>query len=136
MDLIELATAEINLFIENISEWFRSDIEGGKEAEAALLKNFHKDFIMITPAGTSMDFTAFSEWLPSAYGARPDVFIEVTDISAHYVKPDCVLMTYTELQYREEGDNKRVASALFVKGEDGKAYWYHLQETWSPLSEN
>jgi len=136
MDIVVQATEEINLFLQNIGEWFRSDVEGNKAGEAAILKNFHQDFIMITPGGLAVDFTGLSAWLPTVYGLKPDILIEVEDIKAHYVQADSVLMTYTELQYREEGDNKRIASALFIRGEDGQLKWHHLQETWSPVIED
>ncbi|MBB5621733.1 hypothetical protein HDE69_002796 [Pedobacter cryoconitis] len=136
MDIIAQATEEINLFIQNIGEWFRSDVEGNKAAEDAILRKFHPGFIMITPGGVTVDFEELSAWLPTVYGLKPDISVEVADIKAQYVQTDSVLMTYTEYQYREEGDNKRIATALFVRGEDGQLKWYHLQETWSPVAED
>ncbi|RAJ37223.1 DUF4440 domain-containing protein [Pedobacter cryoconitis] len=133
MNIIAQATEEINLFIQNIGEWFRSDVEGNKAGEDAILRKFHPDFIMITPGGVAVNFEELSAWLPTVYGVKPDISVEVTDIKAQYVQNDSVLMTYTEFQYREEGDNKRIASALFVRGEDGQLKWHHLQETWSSM---
>ncbi|QNK61579.1 hypothetical protein H7F33_13555 [Pedobacter sp. PAMC26386] len=136
MDIITQATEEINRFLQNIGEWFRSDVEGNKAGETVILQSFHKDFIMITPGGEAVDFKGLSAWLPTVYGIKPDILITVEDIKAAYVQGDCVLMTYTEFQYREEGDNKRIASALFTRAADGQLKWQHLQETWSPINED
>lgn len=135
MDIIAQATAEINIFIQNIGEWFRSDVEGNKAAEDAILEKFHPDFIMITPGGVAVNFEELSAWLPTVYGLKPDISVEVADIKAQYVQADSILMTYTEFQYREEGDNKRIATAFFVRAENGQLKWHHLQETWSPIAE-
>jgi len=130
MDLATQAAAEIRLFIKNIEEWFRGDSTRDQATATLLLEKFGQDFMMITPGGNAMDHKALVAWLPAVYGIKPDIRIELHDIAAHYVNDDCVLMTYAESQYREEGDNKRIASALFVRGDDGLVYWSHLQETW------
>ncbi|MBB6501990.1 DUF4440 domain-containing protein [Pedobacter cryoconitis] len=132
MELATQAAAEIRLFIKNIEEWFRGDSTSDQATETLLLEKFRQDFIMVTPGGKAMDYKALAAWLPAVYGIKPDIRIELHEIATHYINDNCVLMTYTESQYREEGDNKRIASALFVKGEDGLAYWSHLQETWCP----
>lgn len=136
MNIIAQATEEINLFIQNIGEWFRSDVEGNKATEDAILGRFHPDFIMITPGGIVVNFEELSAWLPTVYGLKPDISVEVTAIKAQFVQTDSVLMTYTEFQYRPAGDNKRIATALFVRDEDGQLKWHHLQETWSPVVED
>lgn len=62
MDIIAQAKEEINLFIQNIGEWFRSDVEGNKAAKDAILGKFHSSFIMVTPGGVAVNFEELSAW--------------------------------------------------------------------------
>ena len=129
MDLTARATAAIITFHQQIEKWFRAEGIEKKNGTTVLLEDFHADFIMISPNGINRNLNDLASWLPTAYGARPAVVVEVKNIMRRFEQQDVVLMEYEETQRTGDQLNRRISSALFVQEPDGRVLWQHLQET-------
>jgi hypothetical protein len=129
MDLTAKATAAIITFHQQIEKWFRAEGVEKKNGTAFLLEDFHADFIMISPNGISRNLDDLVSWLPTAYGARPAVVVDVKNIIRRFEQQGAVLMEYEETQRTGDQLNRRISSALFVQEPDGRVLWQHLQET-------
>ena len=131
MNLKELATQEIVRFHEQIGKWFRGEMSPNEKAEMMALGAFHTSFQMISPSGTCKNRSELESWLPSVYGGKPGIVVEVAKIKVRFEQAGAILMEYEEYQ-RGGTENKRISTALFVQREEGGLQWYQLHETFIP----
>ncbi|WP_316751091.1 hypothetical protein [Pedobacter gandavensis] len=132
MNLNELARHEIVHFHEQIGKWFRGEMTAGEKEEMLALKSFHVNFRMISPTGACKSRADLAGWLPSVYGAKPGIVLEVKDIKLRFEQEGAILMEYIETQIGGGADNKRISTALFVYNEEGHLQWLDLHETFLP----
>jgi hypothetical protein len=129
MHLSEKAKEEVILFHEQICQWFKGNGNGTAAAAAELLRHFSTRFLMISPNGIERSYEDTLAWLPTAFGAKPDMQITITGMQAHESDKH-VLVTYLETQVFNGEQQTRNSSAVFIR-EDVHAYWLHLWETWA-----
>ena len=79
-----------------------------------------------------MSRAALGDWLPSVYAAKPEIVLEVKNISPRFEQEGVILMEYTEIQTGGGADNKRISTALFVHHKNGRLQWMDLHETFLP----
>lgn len=132
MNLKELASHEIVHFHEQIGKWFRGEMSPKEKEEMLALPGFHADFKMISPTGACKSRNGLADWLPSVYGAKPGIVLEVKNISLRFEQAGALLMEYVEIQSGGGMDNTRISTALFVQNEKGHLQWWNLHETFLP----
>lgn len=129
MNLKELASHEIVRFHEQIGKWFRGEMSPNEKEEMLALHHFHANFKMISPTGAVKSRADLAGWLPSVYGAKAGIVLEVKNITLRFEQEGAVLMEYVETQTGGGTDNMRISTALFLQDEKGQLQWGNLQET-------
>ncbi|WP_342331510.1 hypothetical protein [Pedobacter sp. FW305-3-2-15-E-R2A2] len=132
MNLNELAIHEIVHFHEQIGKWFRGEMSPNEKEAMLALHNFHANFKMISPTGAYKSRSDLADWLPSVYGAKPGIVLEVKNVSLRFEQGGGLLMEYVETQSGGGMDNTRISTALFVQNENGQLQWWNLHETFLP----
>ena len=108
----------------NSEEYFRQEFE----------QRFDQQFLLIPPAGTTLNLEALSQSIYSRYASNPEFRIAIRQVRVQRQVSGHVLATYEEWQRNALAstpcNNGRVASALFHL--DEKLTWLHVHETWLP----
>lgn len=94
-----------------------------------LMAQFAPAFSMVTTAGTQLRRDQLSAFFQSAAGKKQGLAIGVADVSVLHEADDVVVASYVETQKFQAQVDVRVATALFVKCDDGDLRWLRLQET-------
>jgi len=129
--LAELAWQEVVALHAFFVAWFRGDEPAPDFASCE--NGLAKDFRMINPDGSAHERDDVVRSLRAARGkSPPDFRIEVLDPAAIWTGEGCVLLEYTEQQYRDGRTTRRRSSALFLASPTAPRglEWRHLHETW------
>ena len=132
MNLEGLASHKIVHFHEQIGKWFRGEMSPNEKEEMLALDDFHTNFKMISPTGAVKNREDLASWLPSVYGAKPGIVLEVKNITLRFRQEGAILVEYIELQTGGGMDNTRISTALFVQDEKEQLQWWNLHETFLP----
>ncbi|SFN79810.1 hypothetical protein SAMN05421594_4274 [Chryseobacterium oleae] len=127
MNNTEKVIKEIKEFHTDIEAWFRGK-EDQKSLYKKLLDGFNPDFKMVNGNNNTITLTAFSEWLPGAYGQFPDRSIVLENIEVHITESHG-LASYVETQTTGSTVTRRKSSAVFLIDKE-RASWLHLVEKW------
>ena len=110
----------------NSDEYFRQEFE----------QRFDQQFLLIPPAGTTLDLKALSQNIYPRYASNPDFSIAIRQVRVQQQWGRQVLATYEEWQRNAlastPSNNGRIASVIFHLGEE--ITWLHVHETWLPQS--
>jgi hypothetical protein len=126
--LIELGKKQVQDFCHHIEMWFNGTATDQQALYEAITNTFDPAFQLINGDGNTVDFPMLTQWLHQVYGQFPQRKVEVKNIEAQATSHH-VLVSYTEIQYTDDSQNTRQASAVF-RYENGKTLWYHLVEEW------
>ena len=124
------ALAEIDGLHRVLQAWFRAE---GEQDPAVVQAHFDSNYTMVGAAGTLIDLEAFRRALPTLWGSRPDLVMEISDEKVVHAGPGFALLTYNECQHANGSSNNRFSTVLMLdRGEDEVPAWRHLQETMRP----
>ncbi|MBN8902138.1 MAG: hypothetical protein BGO51_25680 [Rhodospirillales bacterium 69-11] len=127
MSFTDRALAEIDGLHRVLQRWFRAE---GEQDPALVLSHFAPDYTMITVTGTMVTLAAFRAGLPSMWGSRPGLVMEIGNERLVHAGPGFALMTYTERQHLGGGVTVRLSTVLMLDhGAGAIPAWRHLQET-------
>ena len=105
----------------------------GRRTRPLVLAHFDAGYTMVGAAGSLIDLEAFRRALPTLWGSRPDLVMEISEEKVVHAGPGFALLTYNERQHANGSSNNRFSTALMLdRGEDAVPAWRHLQETVRP----
>ena len=127
-------SAEIERLHQFFIDWFNGVVPKTEEAYASFRAATAKDFVIVTPHGTTIPIDALANSLFEAHNQRPGLDIKVKNMQVLHQMGDYCLATYEEWQLEKgEADGKgRVSTVLLSKNESAPAglLWHHVHETW------
>lgn len=115
--------------------WFTGVLPREDEVfEKEFLARLDADFVLIPPAGITLDRASLAGGLKADHGNNPDFRIAIRNVQVRREEGDLVLATYEEWQRDATAstpeNNGRVSSVLFRRNDDLR--WLHVHETWLP----
>lgn len=122
MSFTNRALAEIDGLHRVLQAWFRAE---GAQDMALVLSHFNPGYTMITPSGKLIALSAFKAGLPTLWGSRPGLVMEIINETLVHGGPGFALMTYNERQHLNGAFN----DVLMLDHGEGVPAWRHLHET-------
>lgn len=123
----ERAAAEIDGLHRLLQAWFRAE---GEADPGPVFAHFDDDFVMMTPAGTTLPFATFRTAFPAMRGTRPGLVMTITDVAVRFADARSALVSYREHQTYGDIANLRRSTALLLDRPDRPTpVWRHLHET-------
>ncbi|MBN8875429.1 MAG: DUF4440 domain-containing protein [Rhodospirillales bacterium] len=127
MSFTDRALAEIDGLHRVLQRWFRAE---GAQDPALVLSHFAPDYTMITAGGKLITLDMFRAGLPSMWGSRPGLVMEISQETLIHAGEGVALMSYVERQHLNGSFNDRFSTVLMLdRGADATPAWRHLQET-------
>ena len=128
-------TAEVETLHCFFVDWFSGQCPGTEEYFAREFKQrFDPKFLLIPPAGTTLDLDTLSQAVYTRYASNPDFRIAIRQVRVRRESDQYVLATYEEWQRNAlastPANNGRVATVVFHL--NSKLTWFHVHETWLP----
>jgi hypothetical protein len=121
------AIAEIAWLHHVLQAWFRA--EGAKDARL-VLEHFDDDYTMVTTAGKLLTLSVFRDALPTFWGSRPGLVMEITNETIIHEAHGVAMLTYNERQHLNGAVTDRYSTVLLLdRGTGTVPAWRHLQET-------
>ena len=116
-------------------DWFSGQCSNNDEYFAQEFKQrFDPRFLLIPPAGTTLDLDALSQAVYTRYASNPDFRIAIRKVRVLREWDEYVLATYQEWQKNAlastPANNGRIATVIFHL--DDRLTWVHVHETWLP----
>lgn len=131
---VEREVRELHRFFEG---WFRGELANSNGAYGRFAGALDESFVIVTPAGVSVERAALVEGLRGAYGSQASAAsyaIRVENAVAMDLGGGAWLVRYEEWQ--DEGEETKGRQSSAVMREDPKApggfKWIHVHETWLP----
>jgi hypothetical protein len=119
------ALAEIDGLHRVLQRWFRAE---GTQDPAPMLLHFDPKYTMVAPSGKLLTLDTFRAALPSLWGSRPGLIMEISGETLVHAGPDLAVMTYQERQHLAGTVTDRFSTVLMLN-RNGHPVWRHLQET-------
>ena len=130
MSFTDQALAEIDGLHRVLQAWFRAE---GEQDPAPVLAHFHPAYTMVTPTGKLLTMDSFRAALPSFWGSRPGLVMEISNEALVHASPGFAVLTYNERQHLGGSFNDRFSTVLMLAGADASIpVWRHLHETMLP----
>lgn len=116
-------------------DWFAGCSPSSDETFfAKFMDRFDPAFLLIPPAGTTLDLDDLANSIKSAHGSNPTFNIKIRNVQIRREWENHVLATYEEWQRNAKAssppNNGRVATVLFKI--EKRLKWLHVHETWLP----
>lgn len=108
-----------------LQAWFRGE---GENDPSTVIRHFDADFQMVGAAGRVLSCAVFAAALPSLYGSRPSLVMEIQNVEIRHIFNGGIVGFYREIQTEEEKRTERWSSVVLVNREDGFV-WKQLHET-------
>jgi hypothetical protein len=130
MSFTDRALTEIDGLHRVLQRWFRAE---GEQDPAVVLAHFDPGFTMVTPAGKLLTLEMFRGALPTFWGSRPGLVMEISNETLVHTDPGIAVMTYNERQHQNGAFTDRFSTVVMLdRGEAAIPAWRHLQETMIP----
>lgn len=127
MAFTDRALAEIDGLHRVLQAWFRAE---GAQDPALVLSHFDPGFTMITTTGKRITLDAFKAGLPTMWGSRPGLVMEITNENLVHSGPGFAALTYNERQHQNGAYTDRFSTVLMLdRGDASVPAWRHLHET-------
>lgn len=127
MAFTDRALAEIDGLHRVLQAWFRAE---GAQDGGLVLSHFDPGYTMITPTGKLLTLDVFQAALPTMWGSRQGLVMEITHEQLVHGGPGFAVMTYNERQHLNGTVTDRFSTVLMLDRGDGAGpAWRHLQET-------
>lgn len=121
--------AEIVQLHDFFTAWFRGERPDSDDAFAPLPSALADGFVLISPAGATMDRSAILQGVRGAHGSWAETDrIEIRNAEIRHRTADTIVATYEEWQTRGGEETTRISTVVFSTG----LRWLHVHETWSP----
>lgn len=121
------AIAEIDGLHRVLQAWFRAE---GTKDPGLVLEHFDEGYTMVTTAGKLLTLPVFHDALPTFWGSRPELTMEITNETVIHEAPGLAVLTYNERQRLNGAVTDRYSTVLLLDRGAGKVpAWRHLQET-------
>ncbi len=121
--------AEIVQLHDFFTTWFRGEVPDTGETFAPLPSALADGFVLVPPAGTTMDRTAVLQDVRGAHGSWSDTDrIEIRNAEIRQRSSDTIIATYEEWQSRGGKETTRVSTVVFTT----ELRWLHVHETRLP----
>lgn len=132
MSIVSRCSDEIQLFHEVLQRWLCGDSEEPRSDLNYMSAALANDMILVSPAGKIEAQGELLNRLSSAYGARPDVRIRISDYEPIMVSKNNLLARYIETRTCPDTQDVRVSTVLFSQENDlpNGVAWRHVHETW------
>lgn len=115
-----------------IAEWLGNPQAEGEICDR-LLARFSPDYSMVTLQGGQLNLSALTDFFRTQRGARPELKIEIAEMSLIAESPTGATVSYQERQQQPENNSTlRFSTVVFEKRDGGQIIWRHLQETALP----
>ncbi len=116
-------------------DWFSGCSPNNDETfTAKFMDRFDPSFLLIPPAGTTLDLDDLAGSVKSTHGSNPTFSIAIRNVQIRRQWEGHVLATYEEWQRNAKAssppNNGRVATVLFRI--EKNLMWLHVHETWLP----
>ena len=130
MTFTDRALAEIDGLHRVLQRWVRAE---GEQDPAVVLAHFDLAYTMITPTGKLLTLEMFRGALPSFWGSRLGLVMEITHETVIHATSGIAVMTYNERQHLNGAVTDRFSTVVMLdRGESAFPAWRHLQETMIP----
>ncbi|HEN8798111.1 DUF4440 domain-containing protein [Pseudomonas sp. CM27] len=101
----------------------------GEGSVAGMLKRFHPDFAMVTPAGMQLGLGEVSTLFAQRGGSQPGLCIELTEQQVLAQWPEGAVVSYRETHHVPGQPAKARISTVLFSLQAGQVLWRHLHET-------
>jgi hypothetical protein len=138
VSIVSRCSDEIHLFHEVLQRWLCGESEEPRLDLNYMSAALAHDMLLVSPVGKIEAQEELLNRLSSAYGARPDVRIRISDYEAIMESKNNLLARYIETRTCPETQDVRVSTVLFSQenGLPNGVTWRHIHETWLATEKN
>ena len=117
-----------------IEAWLAGTADRNGDGWQAFVDSLDDRFVIVSPSGATEEKVKLLEGFGSAFGAVPDLRIEIRNGVRMHRTNELEVVRYEEWQLHEEAGNQRISTAVFVAAPSAPlgSRWLTLHETWLP----